>query len=146
MGGVRNMNNKEKLVIVTGFFIVIVSVLSALSIAVNSINISSVPEWALPIVRGAIGFFTATPVIFGISYFRNILGYFRNWVSQNGTPDTQYQFSRYKDTIVKYAAFIGPFAAAIPPPYQQVGTAIGTIIALVVDIVVSEFTKAKTPT
>ena len=139
------MNNSEKLVIITAVFVAVVGILTGLSIYVNQIDISTVPNWALPIVRGAIGFFAATPIIFALSYFRNILGYLRNWVTQQGTLNTEYELSRYRDTIFKYIAIVGPFAAAIPPPYQAVGTAIGTIFALIVDVTTSEWAKKTAP-
>ena len=138
------MNNSEKLVIITAFFIVAVGVFTGLSTVVSSLDISAVPEWALPIVKAAIAFFSATPIIFLVSYFRNILGYLKNWVIGHGTPATEYELRRYTETLVKYIAFIGPFAAAIPAPFTSIGTALGVIVALIVDIATSTWAQAKT--
>jgi len=134
------MNNTEKLVLGFAIFVILTGVFLAISQYAKTIDASTMPAFLQGIVKAVQNFFAYSAVVFAVAYLRNILGYFRNWVTLHKTEAVDYDLNRYYNTLLYY---VGPFniaLSALPSPYNAFGAA----LAFIVDVFTAEFKKIQT--
>ena len=133
-------DKKRNILFALAVFVVAVGVLVTVTDALHTIPFSSVPSWFQPILVALVRLVESSPGLIIIAYLRNLTGLLSNYLKKE--PDSgSYELTQLRDTITKYYALGGPFLAAVPPPYNQVGIA----IAFIVDILISQFHKVINP-
>jgi hypothetical protein len=134
------MDKKRNILFALAVFVVAVGALVAVTDYLQTIPFSSVPDWFQPILVALVRLVESSPGLLILAYFRNLTGLLHNYLKKE--PDSgSYDLTQLRDTIAKYYAFGGPFVAAVPSPYNQLGSA----IAFIVDVVMSNFNKVINP-
>ncbi|OGD53432.1 hypothetical protein A3K80_00505 [Candidatus Bathyarchaeota archaeon RBG_13_38_9] len=135
------MNNIEKLVLVTAISLLAIGAFTGVGQYLATVDISAMPNWASPIVSALVQFFTWAPVTFVVIYFRNIMGYIRNWVLKEKNEKVDYDLKRYMGTAFYYLGVFNVALVALPAPYNALAAA----LTFVVDILLSEYQKIIPP-
>jgi len=133
-------DKKRNILLALAVFVVAVGVLVTVADYLQTISYGAVPAWFQPILVALVRLVESSPGLMIIAYLRNLTGLLSNYLKKE--PDSgSYDLTQLRDTIARYYALGGPFVAAIPQPYNQVGIA----IAFVVDILMSQFNKVINP-
>lgn len=132
-----NLTDKKKnILFALAVFVVVVGMLVTVIDYLQTFSFDSVPGWFRPILVALVRLVESSPGLIILAYLRNLTGLLANYLKKEPGSGS-YELTKLRDTIAKYYALGGPFLAAIPPPYNQIGAA----IAFIVDILMSQFKK-----
>ncbi|MCJ7559164.1 hypothetical protein MUO79_00920 [Candidatus Bathyarchaeota archaeon] len=134
------MDKKKNILFALAVFVVAVGVLVTVADYLQTISYSDLPAWFQPILVSLVRLVESSPGLVIIAYLRNLTGLLSNYLKKEPGSGS-YELTKLRDTIAKYFALGGPFLAAVPTPYNQVGIA----IAFIVDVLMSQFNKVINP-
>lgn len=139
--------NKTKTAELLLVVIVTLAILIGLSEAVKLIDITIFPEQIQPAISIFIVFMGSGTMLFVVGFGRNVLGFLRNYFKTHHKED--YDINRLYSTWFYYYGILGTTIAfvktVVPPIYADPIVAIMTAVAVVLDFVLSEINKLRSP-
>lgn len=124
--------------------LIITGVMQGIGIGIKQVSIENVPELLLPFWKYIVLVVGSTPWIVLAGFGRNVLGFARVYFRKDRLE--AYDYNKLYETLTLYLGSITTivaFTATLPEPWNEIGSAVGSAIVIVVDLVRSEISHLR---